>query len=144
MTSFIARLCLVSALIGFAGPLAAHVDIGPNGGIIQDLGDHHVELVVNADKLSIYFSDGKTKPIDATGFKAVATVLGKGKKAKVTLIYEGSNVMSAAGDFAVEGLKVIVSLTAPNGKSKKGIFKLAANTPNTLHSTSRTVTWITV
>jgi len=127
----LARFAVLSAALMFAGTTAfAHGEkAGPNGGVLEDAGKYHLELVMKADELRAFVTDAKDAKVDTKGAEATATVLTGKEKATVKLTPAGGNALAGAGRFdPAAGAKIVLSLTLPGQGAIQVRFSIAAKT----------------
>jgi hypothetical protein len=111
------------AFVSNADPLPAK---GPNGGQIAESGEHHVELVVKAQTLTVHLLDHKSKPTNEAGVVGAAKVTAGGASETVALESKANGVFTGAGKFPATGaLKVEVTLTPPNEPAVSATFDVA-------------------
>ena len=102
-----------------------HDHAAKHGGVIEESGHHHVELVAKGGSIELYITGEDGKDEDASAAKATATVLADGKTAQVTLSPAGGNGLKGTGDFnAGKGTTIVVSLTMPDHDPEQVRFKL--------------------
>ncbi|MGE3230002.1 MAG: hypothetical protein AB7J30_11255 [Hyphomicrobium sp.] len=103
----------------------AHDHSAKHGGVIEESGHHHVELVAKGGSIELYITGEDGKDEDASAAKASATVLADGKAAQVALASAGGNSLKGSGEFnAGKGTTVVVSLTMPGHEPEQVRFKL--------------------
>lgn len=96
---------------------------GPNGGVVEDIGPFHAEVVARDGEIVVYLFDGKMRVADTAGAKARATIQASGKTATVDLAPAAPNVLKATGAFAAgKGAKMVIFLTMPGQKMVQGRF----------------------
>ena len=117
---------LLSLFITLGNAYAHGPEQGPNGGQVQDLAGHHVELVMQGDEIVLYLFGAQNEPVAAEGVVATATVLARGAQPEtVSLQPAGSNVLRGRGKLVEQpGLKVVVSLTLPGRRPQIGRYAL--------------------
>jgi hypothetical protein len=115
-------------VLGLGGPAAAHDDATldamptPHGGQMRMAGPYHYELVIGERQLTVYLSDHANQPVPSQGVRGEAIVL-SGGKTTVALQPAGENLLRGAGEFnASPDMKVVVSLTFPDGSSGQARF----------------------
>ena len=116
---------LVLGLTLAGGAAVAHEPAkGPNGGLQVDAGPYHAELVANGTPtVAIFLADAEGKPIPAAGFKANAIFVVDGKSKRFTLEpVDGSKLVGTAPVSVPAGVKGVVQVTAPDGKSGQAKF----------------------
>lgn len=109
-------------------PALAHDDAtldtlpSPHGGQLRMAGPYHFELVVGEGQLQVYLSDHADTPVSSQGVSGNAVVL-SGAKATIPLAPAGENLLQGTGGFAPgPDMKVVVSLTFPDGKAWQARF----------------------
>jgi hypothetical protein len=118
------KLTLLTAALLAINSASAHEAKGPHGGRVVDAGNYHLELVVRGSDVALFVTDGNEKPIAATGFKAVAILNADGKAQRVALEAGDAAKISGKAETALPtDVKVVVQLTAPDGKIRQGQFK---------------------
>lgn len=99
---------------------------GPNGGQISESGEHHIELVVKAQTLTVHLLDHKSKPTNEAGIAGSAKVTAGGATETVALESKANGVFTGTGKFPATGaLKVEVTLTPPNEPALSASFDVA-------------------
>ena len=119
---------LFAAALSLPAAALAHGEkIGPNGGVVEDAGKHHIELVMKADELRAFVTDAKDAKVDTKGAEATAVVLAGKAKATLKLAPVGGNVLAAGGKFDTGArAKVVVSLTLQGQPAAQARFTLPA------------------
>lgn len=116
------RLILAVGLLA-ATAAYAHETAGTHGGRVADAGDFHVELVTKGEAVDVYVSDGRQKPVPATGFKGTAILVVGGKPARVALEpADGNRLTGKAAAALTDRPKGAVQLTGPDGATASGKF----------------------
>lgn len=117
-------LALILALVFSAQPYAHEAGKGRNGGFRVDAGNYHVELLVDGTvHVFVFVSDRDDKPVPAAGFKATAILLIGGDSQRIELLpADGSKLVGTAPTPVKPGVKGVVQLTAPDGKTSQGKF----------------------
>ena len=114
---------LIAALLIAALPAAAHeVSKGPNGGRVVEAGPYHVELVVETKAVAVYLSDSKEKAIPAAGFKGLAILTIAGKAQRIELAPQDNRLGGSSPVAIPAGVKGVVQLTGPDGKTAQGRY----------------------
>lgn len=119
--------CLVA---GSAAVSAVHADAlsekGPNGGLLREAGEHHIELLVKGQSLTVHLLDHKNKATAEAGVTGKATVAAGAFSETITLAAQANGVFTGTGKFPESGaLKVSVVLTAPNEAPLRAEFDVA-------------------
>lgn len=121
---------LTTALIALtlAAPALAHDDAtldareSPHGGQVRMTGPYHYELVVGERVLQVYLTDHADQPLSSQGVSGSAVVL-RGGKVSIPLTPAGEHRLEGQGDFeAGPDMKVVVSLTFPDGDAWQARF----------------------
>lgn len=96
----------------------------PHGGQYAEVGAIGLELVANADSLTLYLTEND-KPTPSAGAKATATITSGSSKTAVSFDPAGDNRMVAKGEFKVGvGVRVAVTATLPGKGETKANFRL--------------------
>jgi hypothetical protein len=128
---------LTTALIAvsLAAPVLAHDDAtldareSPHGGQVRMTGPYHYELVVGEGVLRVYLTDHADQPVSSQGVNGNAVVL-RGGKATVPLTPAGEHHLEGQGAFpSGPDMKVVVSLTFPDGNAWQARFTPWARMP---------------
>jgi len=122
------KIVLLSAVLLLPAAVLAHGEkIGPNGGVVEDAGKYHVELVLKADELRAFVTGAGGAKVDTKGAEASATVLAGREKLTLKLVPAGGNALAAAGKFDTRaGAKVVLSLALPGQPAVSGRFSIPA------------------
>ncbi len=104
----------VSAVIG-----SAHADAlpekGPNGGLLRESGEHHIELIAKGQALTVHLLDHKNKATNERGVTGSAVVTAGAAKETVALTAQPNGVFTGTGKFPTTGnLQIDVTLSPPN------------------------------
>ena len=100
-------------------PVAMH------GGVLEDVGEHHVEMLVKDGKLTLYLRDHSAKDAVTQGFKAsVLITAGSQRVGPVDVTPAGGNKMEGSIAAIPAGATAILTLTDKSGASAQGRFKL--------------------
>ena len=113
---------LALALMLLALPALAHEPRnGPNGGALVDAGSYHIEVIGRGTALEVLVSDATDKPLQATGFKALAILVIDGKTQRIALepTPDGKKLVGTA-PAALTAVKGAVQLTDKDGKTSTG------------------------
>lgn len=97
-----------------------------HGGIMDDIGEYHAELLVAAGKITIFLGDHEGKDAAADGFKAsVLITQGSQRMGPFDLTPAGGNKLEGNGPAAApKGARAIVTLTDKAGKSAQERYEL--------------------
>jgi hypothetical protein len=103
-----------------AHPTAKH------GGVIDDVGEYHAELVVKDGKITIHVLDHDGKDAATDGYKAsVLITAGSQKLGPFALQPAGGNKLEGAGAASVPaGSRAILTLVDKGGKSAQARYEL--------------------
>jgi len=85
---------------------------GPKGGIVEENGPLHVELVRADGAMTLYLYDGKMAPLASAKAKAKATVLANKKQTVVPLQAVEPNAFQASHALAA-GSRLVVEVEMP-------------------------------
>lgn len=87
---------------------------GPHGGTIGEVGNRHVELVVQAGELRIYVLDEQDRPTSARGATGSVVVQAQGRQQTVRLEAGADDAfLVGRGVIPARGLRVVATLTLP-------------------------------
>lgn len=85
---------------------------GPMGGIVEENGPLHVELVQSPADVKLFIYDGRMKSLSTSGATAKATVLAGSKQDQVPL--ESAQPNGFVGKYALaSGARLVVEVTMP-------------------------------
>ena len=123
------KIALLSAALFMPAAVLAHGEkIGPNGGVVEDAGKYHVELVMKAYELRVFVTGAGGAKVDTKGAEASATVLAGKEKLTLKLVPAGGNALAGGGKFDTRaGAKVVLSLALPGQPAASGRFTVPAN-----------------
>lgn len=111
----IVKKLLIAASIALSTGLAfADGVLKPHhgGAIVEAKSGNRIELVAEAEQLTVYLSSHDGKPVESKDVSGEITVLSGTEKTKVTLAPAGDNQMVAKAKAAT-GAKAIVKFTLP-------------------------------
>lgn len=95
-----------------------------HGGILEDVGEYHVELVVKDGKITLYLRDHEAKDAASEGFKAsVLLTAGQQRVGPIELAPVAPNKLEGAAAVPA-GATAILTLTDKGGTAAQGRFKL--------------------
>jgi hypothetical protein len=122
------KIGLLSVALFLPAAVLAHGDkTGPNGGVVEDAGKYHVELVLKADELRAFVTGAGDAKVDTRGAEATATMLVGKEKVTLKLVPAGGNALAAGGKFDTRaGAKVVLSLALPGQPVVSGRFGIPA------------------
>src|SRR5262245_44572592 len=117
------KTLVVFAAMVFAGPAFAqhkhghgHAEKGPNGGLMSEAGEYHVELSAKDASLEINVMDHDNKPVPTSGFKGVAILSAGGKNVRIVLAPADAAKLAGKAEATLPAqLKGVVQITPPNG-----------------------------
>ena len=96
-----------------------------HGGILEDVGEYHVELVAKDGKITLYLRDHEAKDAVVDGFKAsVLVTAGSQRLGPFDLQPAKANVIEGAAPGIPAGATAILTLTDKAGVAAQGRFKL--------------------
>lgn len=128
------------ALMAPAPDAVAHeVEAGPHGGPVTDAGDHHIELVLKADSVTVYVTRSDDTPVDLEGANGRAIVLAGRNQSKLDLV-PSAKALTGAADISGDGpFTVVVTVNLASEAPLQARFKLDAldnaQAPDEAHST---------
>ena len=94
-------------------------------GVLEDVGEYHVELVVKGGTVSLHVRDHDAKDAATDGFKATVLITaGSQRVGPITLKSAGGNKMEGAVATVPSGATAILTLTDKDGDVAQGRFKL--------------------
>lgn len=95
------------------------------GGVLEDVGEYHAELVAKDGKLTIYLRDEESKDATTEGFKAsVLLTAGSQRVGPVQLAPAGGNKLEGAASSIPTGATAILTLTDKSGATVQARYKL--------------------
>ena len=96
-----------------------------NGGVLEDVGEFHVELLVKDGKITLFLRDHEAKDAATEGFKAsVLLTAGSQRVGPVELAPSGTNKLEGPVAAVPAGATAILTLTDKGGVAAQGRFKL--------------------
>lgn len=96
-----------------------------NGGILEDVGEYHVELVAKDGKITLYLRTEDAKDAPTDGFKAsVLVTAGSQRVGPIDVKPAGGNKMEGAAASIPAGATAILTLTDKGGAAAQGRFKM--------------------
>lgn len=96
-----------------------------HGGILEDVGEFHVEFVAKDGKITLYLRDHEAKDAVTEGFKAsVLLTAGQQRLGPIEIVPAGANKMEGPAATIPAGATAILTLTDKGGASAQGRFKL--------------------
>ncbi len=103
-----------------------HTHAAPqHGGVLEDVGEYHAEIVAKDGKITLYLRDEESKDAPAEGFKAsVLLTAGSQRVGPVQLAPAGGNKLEGAVSAIPVGATAILTLTDKSGTTAQGRYKL--------------------
>jgi hypothetical protein len=100
-----------------------HGEMGPNGGMMQDVAGAHVELVVADRTLTAYLYDEAGRPVSAAGYVG-STVVGVGQARQVVPLEpsDGNTLSGTIPAAPAPGTRILLQFTTPEGKTGQARF----------------------
>lgn len=99
------------------------VEKGPNGGLLVNAGDYHIELLTRDSVVDVNLMDHDNKPRPTTGYKGVAILSVQGKSQRIVLEpTDTSRLSGKAGGALPSKVKGVVQITLPTGKTLQARF----------------------
>jgi len=96
-----------------------------HGGILEDVGEYHVEIVAKDGKITLYVRDEDSKDASTDGFKAsVLLTAGSQRVGPVQLSPAGGNKLEGAANAIPPGATAILTLIDKSGTTAQGRYKL--------------------
>jgi len=113
-TALVVGMIGVASLVGSLAHGGAIPSVGPNGGMLRESGEHHIELLVKGQIITVHLLDHDNNATNETGVKADATVVAGSFRERVELTSKPGGIFTGTGKFPATGpLQVKVSLTPP-------------------------------
>ena len=111
--------------LGSHGVLAAgkHDHSPKHGGVVAEVGDLDIELVVKPDAVQLFLRD-HNKPVRPDGMSAKVTLLAGTAKSEATLMPAGDRLEAKGAFNPVAGLKAVVVVTLPGKAPVTARFSL--------------------
>ena len=119
------RILLLVFLAISVGPALAHGGgRGSNGGVIGEIGDHHVEVMARDGEIRVWVLDAQDRPVSAQGASGSVIVLAQGRSQTIRLeLTEGDTLLVARGDFRADrAMRVVATLTLPGQAQRQARF----------------------
>ncbi|NDG48444.1 MAG: hypothetical protein EBY30_05145 [Rhodospirillales bacterium] len=119
------RVVLLAFLAISVGPALAHGGgRGSNGGVIGEIGDHHVEVLARDGEIRVWVLDAQDRPVSANGASGSLIVLAQGRSQTIPLeLAEGGAVLVARGDFRADrAMRVVATMTLPGQAQRQTRF----------------------
>ncbi len=95
------------------------------GGVLEDVGEYHVEMVVKEGKILLALRDHEAKDAPTDGMKASVLVTAAGKRlGPIEVKPSGANKMEGVVAAVPAGATAILTLTDKDGTAAQGRFNL--------------------
>ena len=101
---------------------AAHDHPAPHGGVVQVLGETHVEALLMPDGILFYLTDGKEGTLPVEGYTGTVVVKGPDGVVTVPLTPMGDHLHAAAKLAQGQPASAVLTLTR-DGKAESGMFE---------------------
>lgn len=96
-----------------------------HGGVLEDIGEFHVELVAKDGTITLYVRDEDSKDAGTDGFKAsVLLTAGSQRVGPVQLTPAGGNKLEGRVNDIPSGATAILNLTDKSGATAQARYKL--------------------
>jgi len=96
-----------------------------HGGILEDVGEFHVEMIVKDGKITLYLRDHKAKDVATEGFRAsVLLTAGQQRVGPIDVKPAGANKMEGLVGAVPAAATAILTLTDKGGVAAQGRFRL--------------------
>lgn len=132
----LSSLAMAAALMFVGNGAFAHDDTtldkngGSHGGQLRMAGSYHFELVTAKDSkeakdnpVTVYLTNHADQYIPTAGASGTATILAAKSKIVVPLAPAGGNKLAGVGRYVSDPqMKVVVSVTFPDGKTEQARF----------------------
>ena len=115
---------LLMAQTAYAHDNHKHGSKGPNGGVLAEAGEYHVELLTRGSTIEVHVLDHDNKPVQTTGYKGLAILSVQGKSQRITLEPNAQSQLVGKAEAALpSAVKGVVRLTPANGKAVQAKFE---------------------
>lgn len=105
------------------------------GGVAEEAGAHHLELVVKDRTITLFVDDHGGKAVDVSKMKARASILSGKDKGTLDLAPAGAGMLKGESAFAVAAsAKLVVSITLAGGKVEQVRFQLGRKVDHKGHN----------
>ena len=113
-TALVVGMIGVASLVGSLAHGGAIPSVGPNGGMLRESGEHHIELLVKGQIITVHLLDHDNNATNEPGVKGDVIVMAGSLEERVELTSKSGGIFTAIGKFPATGpLQVKVSLTPP-------------------------------
>ena len=120
---FVAAFVLILGLSAYA--IAHEEEVGPNGGLLTDLGDIHLELLMTSEQIDLFVTDAASDPVDVSEGSANLIILAGTKKHSIQLLPTEDSVLGATFSVPDAGPYTVVAVVKLAGnKSFQSRFKV--------------------
>ena len=116
VAAFLAATPLAAVAHGTA-PAPAH-----GGMVVEDTGDHWIELVIKGDVVTVFVSDGDNKPLPAAQLSGKATIVAGSRKEEVILAPAQANSLVGKLSAPIVGKATTLVAITLNGKLAQSRF----------------------
>ena len=116
VVAFLAATPLAAVAHGTA-PAPAH-----GGMVVEDSGDHWIELVIKGDVVTVFVSDGDNKPLPAAQLSGKATIVAGSRKEEVILAPAQANSLVGKLSAPIVGKATTLVAITLNGKLAQSRF----------------------
>ncbi len=111
---FVAAFALILGLSAYA--IAHEQEVGPNGGLLADLGEIHLELVMTSEQIDLFVTDAASEPVDVSDGSANLIILAGTKKHSTQLLPTSNSVLGATFSVPDAGPYTVVAVVKLAGK----------------------------
>ena len=118
------RILLLAFLAVASAPARADTKPGPNGGVIGDIGNRHIEMLARDGEIRVWVLDAQDRPVPAAGASGSLIILAQGRQQTIRLEpAEGGAFLLARGDFRADrAMRVVATMTLPGQPQRQGRF----------------------
>lgn len=132
----VSTLVLGGALAFATGPVfaqakkhdhAGHKHTHPtpqHGGILEDVGEYHAELLIKDGKIALFLRDEDAKDVDIQGFKASVLITAGSQRLGPFELKPAGKGLEAPASGVPAGATAILTLTDKGGTAAQARFKL--------------------
>lgn len=125
----------IALMVGMMGVASAFVStalggalpsVGPNGGVLRESGEHHIELLVKGQNITVYLLDHENQATNESGVKADATVTAGSFNERIVLTSKAGGIFTGTGAFPATGMLLVkVSLIPPGEAALSASFEVS-------------------